>query len=51
MSVGENVAFGLRMQKVNADDSHKRVQEVLQLALTQEKVKDAKEFSFEKVKS
>lgn len=27
------------------------MQEVLQLALTQEKVKDAKEFSFEKVKS
>jgi endopeptidase La len=27
------------------------MQEVLQLAVTQEKVKDAKEFSFEKVKS
>lgn len=31
MTVEQNVAFGLRMQKVNADDSHKRVQEVLQL--------------------
>ncbi len=31
MTVEQNVAFGLRMQKVNADDSHKRVHEVLQL--------------------
>ncbi|WP_339530506.1 ABC transporter ATP-binding protein [Pseudomonas mucidolens] len=31
MTVEQNVAFGLRMQKVNADDSHARVQEVLQL--------------------
>ncbi len=31
MTVEQNVAFGLRMQKVNADDSHKRVQDVLQL--------------------
>lgn len=31
MTVEQNVAFGLRMQKVNADDSHQRVQEVLQL--------------------
>ena len=31
MTVEQNVAFGLRMQKVNADDSHKRLQEVLQL--------------------
>ncbi|AZE66271.1 ABC transporter ATP-binding protein [Pseudomonas synxantha] len=31
MTVEQNVAFGLRMQKVNADDSHKRVQQVLQL--------------------
>ncbi|KAB0648603.1 ABC transporter ATP-binding protein, partial [Acinetobacter bohemicus] len=31
MTVEQNVAFGLRMQMVNADDSHKRVQEVLQL--------------------
>ncbi|MDV3059417.1 ATP-binding cassette domain-containing protein, partial [Pseudomonas paracarnis] len=31
MTVEQNVAFGLRMQKVNADDSNKRVQEVLQL--------------------
>ncbi|VVP40981.1 Vitamin B12 import ATP-binding protein BtuD [Pseudomonas fluorescens] len=31
MTVQQNVAFGLRMQKVNADDSQKRVAEVLQL--------------------
>jgi putative spermidine/putrescine transport system ATP-binding protein len=31
MTVEQNVAFGLRMQKVNADDSRRRVQEVLQL--------------------
>ena len=31
MSVEQNVAFGLRMQKVNANDSQKRVAEVLQL--------------------
>ncbi|NMY39466.1 MULTISPECIES: ABC transporter ATP-binding protein [unclassified Pseudomonas] len=31
MTVEQNVAFGLRMQKVNANDSHKRVTEVLQL--------------------
>ncbi|HEX8596574.1 MAG TPA: ABC transporter ATP-binding protein [Pseudomonas sp.] len=31
MTVEQNVAFGLRMQKVNADDSHKRVAEVLKL--------------------
>jgi putative spermidine/putrescine transport system ATP-binding protein len=31
MSVEQNVAFGLRMQKVNADDSHRRVAEVLKL--------------------
>jgi putative spermidine/putrescine transport system ATP-binding protein len=31
MTVEQNVAFGLRMQKVNADDSHKRVAEVLQM--------------------
>ncbi len=31
MTVEQNVAFGLRMQKVNADDTHKRVAEVLQL--------------------
>jgi putative spermidine/putrescine transport system ATP-binding protein len=31
MTVEQNVAFGLRMQKVNADDSHKRVTEVLGL--------------------
>ncbi|QYY83721.1 ABC transporter ATP-binding protein [Pseudomonas germanica] len=31
MTVEQNVAFGLRMQKVNADDSHKRVSEVLKL--------------------
>ena len=27
----QNVAFGLRMQKVNADDSQRRVAEVLKL--------------------
>jgi len=31
MTVDQNVAFGLRMQKVRANDSHKRVAEVLQL--------------------
>ena len=31
MTVEQNVAFGLRMQKVKADDSHKRVAEALQL--------------------
>ena len=31
MTVEQNVAFGLRMQKVNANDSHNRVTEVLQL--------------------
>ena len=31
MTVEQNVAFGLRMQKVKPDDSHKRVAEVLQL--------------------
>jgi putative spermidine/putrescine transport system ATP-binding protein len=31
MTVEQNVAFGLRMQKVNADDTHKRVAEVLKL--------------------
>src|SRR5471032_196195 len=31
MNVEQNVAFGLRMQKVNSDDSHKRVAEVLKL--------------------
>ena len=31
MTVEQNVAFGLRMQKVNSDDSHKRVAEVLHL--------------------
>jgi ABC-type Fe3+/spermidine/putrescine transport system ATPase subunit len=31
MTVEQNVAFGLRMQKVNADDSQKRVAEVLKL--------------------
>ena len=31
MTVEQNVAFGLRMQKVNSDDSHKRVAEVLKL--------------------
>ncbi|WP_223544235.1 ABC transporter ATP-binding protein [Pseudomonas sp. A-B-19] len=31
MSVEQNIAFGLRMQKVNADDSQKRVAEVLKL--------------------
>lgn len=31
MNVEQNVAFGLRMQKVNADDTHKRVAEVLKL--------------------
>ncbi|MGV8917616.1 MAG: ABC transporter ATP-binding protein [Pseudomonas sp.] len=31
MTVEQNVAFGLRMQKVNADDSRKRVTEILRL--------------------
>ena len=31
MTVEQNVAFGLRMQKVNANDSHKRATEALQL--------------------
>ncbi|MCV4342451.1 ABC transporter ATP-binding protein [Pseudomonas capsici] len=31
MTVEQNVAFGLRIQKVNADDMHKRVSEVLKL--------------------
>jgi len=31
MTVEQNVAFGLKMQKVNPDDSHKRVIEVLKL--------------------
>jgi putative spermidine/putrescine transport system ATP-binding protein len=31
MTVEQNVAFGLRMQKVNADDTQKRVAEVLKL--------------------
>ncbi len=31
MTVEQNVAFGLRMQNVNADDTHKRVAEVLKL--------------------
>ncbi|NWB47514.1 ABC transporter ATP-binding protein [Pseudomonas gingeri] len=31
MTVEQNVAFGLKMQKVNADDSHKRVMEALKL--------------------
>jgi len=31
MTVEQNVAFGLRMQKVNTDDTHKRVAEVLKL--------------------
>ena len=31
MTVEQNVAFGLRMQKVGAEDSRKRVQEALQL--------------------
>jgi putative spermidine/putrescine transport system ATP-binding protein len=31
MTVEQNVAFGLRMQKINSDDSHKRVAEILQL--------------------
>ena len=31
MTVEQNVAFGLRMQKVSANDSHKRVAEALQL--------------------
>ncbi|RMQ49564.1 ABC transporter [Pseudomonas cichorii] len=31
MTVEQNVAFGLRIQKINADDTHKRVAEVLKL--------------------
>jgi putative spermidine/putrescine transport system ATP-binding protein len=36
MSVEQNVAFGLRMQKVNSDDSQARVREVLQLVELQD---------------
>ncbi|MEG0861160.1 MAG: ABC transporter ATP-binding protein [Pseudomonas sp.] len=36
MTVEQNVAFGLRMQKVNADDSRTRVREVLQLVELQD---------------
>ena len=36
MTVEQNVAFGLRMQKVNSDDSQKRVAEVLKLVELQE---------------
>ncbi|MCW2270253.1 Spermidine/putrescine import ATP-binding protein PotA [compost metagenome] len=36
MTVEQNVAFGLRMQKVNADDSRSRVREVLQLVELQD---------------
>jgi len=36
MTVEQNVAFGLRMQKVNADDSRARVREVLQLVELQD---------------
>jgi len=36
MTVERNVAFGLRMQKVNSDDSQKRVAEVLKLVELQE---------------
>ena len=36
MTVEQNVAFGLRMQKVNADDSQKRVAEVLKLVELQD---------------
>ncbi|MFQ6576182.1 ABC transporter ATP-binding protein [Pseudomonas sp. UM16] len=36
MTVEQNVAFGLRMQKVNADDSRNRVREVLQLVELQD---------------
>jgi len=31
MTVEQNVAFGLRMQKINTDDTHKRVAEVLKM--------------------
>jgi putative spermidine/putrescine transport system ATP-binding protein len=31
MTVEQNVAFGLRMQKINSDDSHRRVSEILKL--------------------
>ena len=36
MTVEQNVAFGLRMQKVNGDDSRKRTTEVLELVELQE---------------
>ncbi|MCO8171306.1 ABC transporter ATP-binding protein [Pseudomonas sp. 21LCFQ02] len=36
MSVEQNVAFGLRMQKVSADDSQRRVSEILQLVELQD---------------
>ncbi|CAK9888055.1 MULTISPECIES: ABC transporter ATP-binding protein [Pseudomonas] len=36
MTVEQNVAFGLRMQKVNRDDSQARVREVLQLVELQD---------------
>lgn len=36
MTVEQNVAFGLRMQKVNADESRKRVLEVLRLVELQD---------------
>ncbi|QBF27980.1 ABC transporter ATP-binding protein [Pseudomonas tructae] len=36
MTVEQNVAFGLRMQKVNPDDSQARVREVLQLVELQD---------------
>ncbi|WP_166359060.1 ABC transporter ATP-binding protein [Pseudomonas akapageensis] len=36
MTVEQNIAFGLRMQKVNGDDSHKRTAEVLALVELQE---------------
>lgn len=36
MTVEQNVAFGLRMQKVNADDSRSRVREALQLVELQD---------------
>ncbi|MGE8393754.1 ABC transporter ATP-binding protein [Pseudomonas sp. BIGb0427] len=36
MTVEQNVAFGLRMQKVNSDDSQARVREVLQLVELQD---------------
>ncbi|RWU17714.1 spermidine/putrescine ABC transporter ATP-binding protein [Pseudomonas alkylphenolica] len=36
MTVEQNVAFGLRMQKVNADDTRSRVRDVLQLVELQD---------------